>query len=504
RAQTPTFIGDNTALSFDSDMASEQVGAIHIKSVYDFGDGSNLNISTNDEVCFLTVCGEPAPLVSNLMDLADPGKNTSANQRPARFVRFVTPVALPDEDDPDLDPAPEIEREAFGPQRNQAMREIIGYAPVEPDGSVKVKVPANMAMAIDVLDIMGRRIGPRHQNWFHVRPGETMECTGCHTAGTQDPHHRKDAEAPSINPGAQQLNSVSGLYEFPNTLDPNTGLPYAGNMGESMAEVRFASLPTTDQPEISANIEFEDYWTDPNERAIDTAFNYRYRNLNSVAPASSTCDVNVLDEWDYRCRILINYKEHIHPLWSLPRPVDLDNDGNDDVDYQCTACHTNVDDVLMVDKVPDGQLDLTDGLSDQNNGARLKSYRELFFTDAGQELNAMDELVNITIDVQVPILDANGDPVLDANGDPTFDTVTIDDPNAAVAPSMNGAGARASYFMEKMTGTELDAGRALDNTTPHIGFMSDDELKLISEWLDIGAQYYNNPFDPQCALDGLC
>ncbi len=27
-------------------------------------------------------------------------------------------------------------------------------------------------------------------------------------------------------------------------------------------------------------------------------------------------------------------------------------------------------------------------------------------------------------------------------------------------------------------------------------FMTPDELRLVSEWLDIGAQYFNNPFDP--------
>jgi hypothetical protein len=27
-----------------------------------------------------------------------------------------------------------------------------------------------------------------------------------------------------------------------------------------------------------------------------------------------------------------------------------------------------------------------------------------------------------------------------------------------------------------------------------VGFLSPDELRLIAEWLDIGAQYYNDPF----------
>jgi hypothetical protein len=29
----------------------------------------------------------------------------------------------------------------------------------------------------------------------------------------------------------------------------------------------------------------------------------------------------------------------------------------------------------------------------------------------------------------------------------------------------------------------------------HAGYLSSHELRLIAEWLDIGAQYYNNPFD---------
>ena len=29
----------------------------------------------------------------------------------------------------------------------------------------------------------------------------------------------------------------------------------------------------------------------------------------------------------------------------------------------------------------------------------------------------------------------------------------------------------------------------------HAGWLTVAELRLVSEWLDIGAQYYNNPFD---------
>jgi hypothetical protein len=31
-------------------------------------------------------------------------------------------------------------------------------------------------------------------------------------------------------------------------------------------------------------------------------------------------------------------------------------------------------------------------------------------------------------------------------------------------------------------------------TVDHTGFLTTAELRLIAEWLDIGAQYYNDPF----------
>ncbi len=50
------------------------------------------------------------------------------------------------------------------------------------------------------------------------------------------------------------------------------------------------------------------------------------------------------------------------------------------------------------------------------------------------------------------------------------------------------ASARASArFFNKMEGVT-------DGTIDHSDFMSPSELRLLSEWLDVGAQYYNDPF----------
>ena len=64
--------------------------------------------------------------------------------------------------------------------------------------------------------------------------------------------------------------------------------------------------------------------------------------------------------------------------------------------------------------------------------------------------------------------------------------------------SMSGAGANASptffgKFVPAASPTNCDLGGA-PGSCPHPGWLSGEELKLISEWLDIGAQYFNNPF----------
>ncbi|MBU2478014.1 MAG: hypothetical protein KKA36_02915, partial [Gammaproteobacteria bacterium] len=76
--------------------------------------------------------------------------------------------------------------------------------------------------------------------------------------------------------------------------------------------------------------------------------------------------------------------------------------------------------------------------------------------------------------------DANGNQILDNLGNPIPIMITV-----GVSASMSTAGANASpRFFSK-----FDAGGT------HAGRLEPAELRLIAEWLDIGAQYYNNPFD---------
>ena len=172
RTPLPAVILDKQPpLDLDADLVAEGAGLLSIRSVYDIMgvDQARLNNGT----------------ATTIANVSNPSLTTYVN-RQARFVRIEKPVSIPDDDDI-ADP----DNSAFGP--TGVMREIVAYAPVEPDGSVRMKVPANVAFQISMLDVNGRRVSPVHRSWLHVRPGEVLECNGCHVRNAATPlvHGRK-------------------------------------------------------------------------------------------------------------------------------------------------------------------------------------------------------------------------------------------------------------------------------------------------------------------------
>jgi hypothetical protein len=443
----PVILDSQNSFTMDPDLVAEGAAVLSIRSVYDIDGGA----------------------VAPIDALADPSQTTSADQRPARFLRVVKAVSLPDDDIVDLD------NTAFGRIRNLGMKEIVGYSMVEPDGSVMMKVPANTALSISVLDGDGRRITERHQNWIQLRPGQLLECNGCHVAQSGISHGRFDAFA-SAYPGA----AAAGTSFNGGTVDAL----FVGEVGETMAEVRARVSCGADgcsSLEPSMDIEFSDVWTDETKsgRLADPSFSYSYTDLTTPAPTSINC---ITQPWASNCRIVVNYEMHIHPLWAADRPVLDPATGLPPVDpvtglpvidpvtmlppsNNCTNCHTPVDAAGVV-RVPAGQLDLADGLS-PDEPDQFNSYRELLFNDDEQQLN-MGALQDVQVQVGV-----------DINGIPILATVNVN-------PSMSAAGAIASNRFFSRFDNPADM---------HSGFLSDAEKRLIAEWLDVGAQYYNNPFD---------
>jgi hypothetical protein len=437
---------------FDPTLAGAGEGILSIRSVYDFDGATSFDI----------------------VAMADPVQTAAAN-RPARFLRIEKAVSIPDDYLVDLDNTDFGITAAFG------MKEIVSYAMIEPDGSVMTRVPANVALQISVLDEYGKRITERHQNWISVRPGQVVECNGCHNRNAVDDvsdpanpiplsHGRKDAFE-SAYAGAP----VAGVG-FPNT-DP---MWWVGDVGETMAEVRARITCASDgcsSLEPSLNVMYRDVWTaDPVIKANNADIDYLYTDLTTTSPTTLACQAN----WQSHCRSIINYESIIHPLWSQPRPVfdDLGNPVTDPVtgfqiDNNCISCHTQIDPADGVTViVPAAQLELTDGPS-PDEPDHFHAYRELLVTDNLQEV------------VNGALVDAQQQIGVDIDGNPIFDVI----PNPNGSPARI-AGARASgRFFNRFE----DPANNL--TVNHYNMLSSAERRLIAEWLDVGAQYYNNPFD---------
>jgi hypothetical protein len=179
---------------------------------------------------------------------------------------------------------------------------------------------------------------------------------------------------------------------------------------------------------------------------------------------------------------MIHYEQHIHPLWAVPRLV-LDGEGNTIEDHTCNVCHDSDDAGETV--VPDAQLDLSDGAAD-DEPEHFSAYHELLYPDNIQEV-----VEGILVDQLFPAVDENGNQLYerDENGELILDgegnPIPLPDVPMPVpgGPSMIPGSANDSRFTEV-----FEAGGV------HAGYLSDAELKLIYEWLDIGAQYYNDPF----------
>jgi len=60
-------------------------------------------------------------------------------------------------------------------------KRIIGYAPVQTDGSFSIEVPADTTLFVQTLDENNMAIETQ-LTWVWVRPGETRMCVGCHEA----------------------------------------------------------------------------------------------------------------------------------------------------------------------------------------------------------------------------------------------------------------------------------------------------------------------------------
>ncbi len=267
-------------------LGGQGMGVLGVKSVYhtDFLDIMGDRVLKGN-------LGEKIPKLAdgtpNLQAMKDPNNLPAFLERPGYFARVTKAIPTP----------PGIRMTAIG-RTNFEMQEVVGYVPVEPDGSMLLKAPADTALTIAVLDKAGRAF-QTHTNWLQVRAGEVRTCNGCHS--------------PRRSVGSINVAPVAGNH--------------ANAMGEeTMAETR-ARLSNESAPSLSKDVVFAEYWSN----GLEPNFTLSLANLTTPVPDNGRID----------------YVMHIQPLWDKDRGANT-----------CTNCHRNS---LLSDPISAG-LTLEGGL----------------------------------------------------------------------------------------------------------------------------------------------
>ena len=418
----------------DPALAAQNMALIEVRSVYDT-DGLNRMASQMLVSADLAAgCTTAIPLrapteatdtrssvadIARMKDPADPSYHCA----PVRFVRAIRGVPPP--------AGSTGMRTAIG-ETDFEQVQILGYAPIEPDGSFKLQVPADVPLALSVVDAEGRSF-QTHTNWIQVRPGERRTCDGCHSP-------RRGA---ALNSGAT-VNSMPAAIK--------TALSAQHQSGETLASLRTRLDPTA--LTLSSSPVYTDYWADTTRSGITARTSVAMLYTFNTDPADDLVTAAPSNG-------VINYPDHIAPLWTRSRGLN----GS----MTCTTCHADP-----------AKLDLRATVA---GTGRVSSYEELVM----------------------------GDPVIGADGRPVI-RLREGVPEVVRGPALvetssgaaNTAGqARKSRLTEILWGQTLlvggDARTAHPNppaTAPdHSRMLNKAERRLLAEWMDLGGQYYNDPFD---------
>jgi len=220
----------------------------------------------------------------------------------------------------------------------------------------------------------------------------------------------------------------------------------AGQQGESMAMTRARVAGQTAIP-LQPSIEFSDIWANTTAGATALPCNIiRYTgNVDCVGNPDPANDLQTA----VPVNGIINYPEHIQPIWDL----------------KCGgACHTDT-----------AQLSL---LGTTSGTGRLVSYQELLLGD--------------------PLLDANGIPItVIRDGELVVERGPALVSNDASEGEAGGI-TRKSRFGEILFGEDMRAGADARTTFPtpttldHSTLLNKAEKRLVTEWMDLGGQYMND------------
>jgi len=428
----------------DATLASQGMGLLDVRSVYDTDGLGRMGDPVIGAVDLPAGCSAAIPKttptsaedtraqVADIVKMKDPA-NAAYGCAPARFIRVIRAVAPPSSS---MGLRSAIGETDFEPQQ------ILGYAPIEPDGSFKLKVPADVPLGLAVVDAKGRAF-QTHTNWIQVRPGEKRTCDGCHSP----------RRGGALNSNAVVNTMPAGLV---------ASLSGARASGETMADTR-TRLNATLLNYVSDMV-YTDVWADATKPGVTARADISVRYAGNPNAAD---DLDPSKPAAIPVNGIINYPEHIQPLWDRVRPGG-----------SCSGCHTDPT-----------TLDLTGNIA---GTGRVASYERLMI----------------------------GDPVIDATtGLPQF---RIEDgvPVVERLPALVDTGAsegealgltRKSRLAEVLFGERMFAAAQTRTLYPdpgvgtvnHATLLNAAEKRLVAEFIDLGGKYYNDPFNASSGVRTL-
>ncbi len=274
RNPLPAVIVDRKPPDLNPDLVTEGVGMLSIRSVYDIMGVDQARVASG--------------ALSSIASVSNPS-NAAYAQRLVRFLRIEKPVSQPDDDDI-ADP----DNSAFGPTGQ--MREIVAYAPVEPDGSVRMKVPGNIAFQLTPA----RRERPAHRLASLVAVGAARRSARVQRLPRAQRPRRRTSHGRKGSFNAFYAGATATGAAFPGTV--NTISPEAG---DTMAPARSRGGSSCIDPTTmiehcgalsitpSADVVYNEIWKPAALPA--ESFSFSHNQLVTARPTNPFCypDVDV-------------------------------------------------------------------------------------------------------------------------------------------------------------------------------------------------------------------
>ena len=235
------------------------------------------------------------------------------------------------------------------------------------------------------------------------------------------------------------------------------------NPGTSASQAETRAAADASYSNLAGNLSYTDFWTPAANAQNGTSLtpqapiSITYSGLSASPVRPASCATT----WTKDCAIVINFPDHIQPI----------------LDAKCASCHSGL--------APAAGLDLSATMSGEFG--RTMGYQSLM--------------------VGPPLLDANGEPIITINDEGEFMI-------ARETPPVIPGGARGSRLIERVFeqtlkadttasqrafcragGTDCVNGAIYQNHASIPSPLNPSEKRIITEWIDIGGTYFNDPYN---------